>query len=172
MISIPITVKVVLPVLSIWISLFHIKQQEVKVITINPYLNFNGNCMEAFEFYKSVFGGEFSYIGRYKDMPTEDGKPMPDELKDLIMHIGLPMGNGTVLCGSDVSEAFGQKAVIGGNIDLMIELPSKEEVDQLWVKLAEGATVTMPLEIAFWGDYFGSLTDKFGTKWMLISSAK
>jgi len=142
------------------------------MISINPYLNFNGNCMEAFEFYKSVFGGEFTYVGRYKDMPIEDGKPIPDELKELIMHIGLPIGKETVLCGSDVSEVYGQKAVMGGNINLMIGLPTKEAVDELWAKLCEGAIITMPLEVAFWGDYFGSLTDKFGTQWMLICSTE
>jgi PhnB protein len=137
---------------------------------MNPYLNFNGNCMEAFEFYKSVFGGEFTYVGKYKDMPMEDGKQMPEELKELIMHIGLPINEQTTLCGSDVSETFGQKAVIGGNIALMISLNSKEEVDALWEKLSDGATIGMPPEVAFWGDYFGDLTDKFGTSWMLICS--
>lgn len=142
------------------------------MISINPYINFNGNCMEAFEFYKKVFGGEFTYVGRYKDMPMEDGKQMPEELKEMIMHIGLPINEHTTLCGSDVSEAFGQKAVLGGNVELMIGLSSKEEVDALWAKLVDGATIGMPPEVAFWGDYFGSLTDKFGTKWMLICSAE
>lgn len=139
---------------------------------INPYLNFNGNCMAAFEFYKSVFGGEFSYVGKYKDMPTEDGKPIPEEAKEMIMHIGLPIGNETVLCGADAVEAFGQKAVSGGNIELMIGAGSKEEVDSLWAKLADGASINMDLHVAFWGDYFGSLTDKFGITWMLICSAE
>lgn len=140
------------------------------MISINPYLNFNGNCMEAFEFYKSVFGGEFSYVGKYKDMPTEEGNPIPEELHEQIMHIGLPIGAETVLCGSDVSEIFGQKAVMGGNIELMISFPNKEELDRLWEKLSVASTITMAPELAFWGDYFGSLTDKFGTKWMLIAS--
>lgn len=142
------------------------------MISMNPYLNFNGNCMEAFEFYKSVFGGDFTYVGKYKDMPMEDGKQMPEELKELIMHIGLPINEQTTLCGSDVSETFGQKAVIGGNVELMIGLNTKEEVDALWEKLSDGATIGMPPEVAFWGDYFGSLTDRFGTKWMLICSAE
>jgi len=142
------------------------------MITINPYLSFNGNCQEAFEFYKSVFGGEFNYVGRYKDMPSDEENPLPEEMQDLIMHIGLPIGAETVLCGSDVNEACGQKAVMDGNIELMISLGSKEEVDELWAKLSVGATITMALEVAFWGDYFGSLTDKFGTRWMLIASVE
>lgn len=140
--------------------------------TINPYLIFNGNCMQAFEFYKSVFGGDFSYVGRYKDMPTEERSPLPEEARELIMHMSLPISSETVLNGSDVCEAFGQKVVMGGNVELMISASSNEEVDSLWEKLSVGADVTMPLEIAFWGDYFGSLTDKFGIKWMLICSSE
>jgi PhnB protein len=137
------------------------------MITINPYLNFNGNCQEAFEFYKSVFGGDFPYVGRFKDMPDDSGHPLPDELKELVMHISLPISKETALMGSDVAEAFGQKADFGNNINLMINAQSKEETDAIWAKLSVGATITMPLENAFWGDYFGALVDKFGVNWMI-----
>ena len=139
------------------------------MIKINPYLNFNGNCMEAFEFYKSVFGGEFPYIGRYKDMPTDADHPLPKELQDKIMHMSLPISAETVLMGADVSELWAQKAEFNGNVELMVNAENQAEADAIWAKLSEGGTVTMPLAAAFWGDYFGGLTDKFGIKWMIIS---
>ena len=142
------------------------------MITINPYLNFNGNCLEAFEFYKSVFGGDFPYLARWKDMPAEAGHPLPQELSDKIMHMSLPISQETVLMGSDVAEEFGQKAIFGNNIGLMITAGSVEEADAIWAKLSVGAKISMPLENAFWGDYFGALEDKFGVNWMVNAPAK
>ena len=139
------------------------------MIKINPYLNFNGNCLEAFEFYKSVFGGEFPYLSRYKDMPADPDHPLPKEFEDRIMHMSLIIEPGNVLMGADVVEIFGQKpAAFNGNVELMVNAANKAELDAIWAKLSEGATVNMPPEEAFWGDYFGALTDKFGVKWMLI----
>lgn len=135
------------------------------MLKINPYLNFDGKCMEAFEFYKSIFGGEFSYIGRYSEMPQQDGQPIPDEVKDLIMHISLPISQDICLMGSDVHEAFGQSVRQGDMVELLIGVDSKDEADRIWKKLSEGATILMPLEAAFWGDYFGNLIDKFGIRW-------
>lgn len=142
------------------------------MITINPYLNFNGNCLEAFEFYKSVFGGDFPYLARWKDMPAEAGHPLPQELSDKIMHMSLPISKETALMGADVAEAFGQKAEFGNNINLMINVQSKEEADAIWAKLSESGTITMPLEYAFWGDYFGALVDKYGINWMVDGPGK
>jgi len=142
------------------------------MLTINPYLDFKGNCLEAFEFYRSVFGGDFPYVGRYKDMPTDSGHPLPEHLKEKIMHMSLPVGDKSVLMGSDALEEFGQKVGFDGNVELMISAGDRAEVDAIWAKLSEGATITMPLEVAFWGDYFGALTDKFGVKWMLNCPAE
>lgn len=138
------------------------------MITINPYLDFNGNCEEAFEFYRSVFGGDFPYISRYKEMPQNPEHPLPEELKEKIMHISLPISQETVLFGSDAVEQFSGKANFGNNISLMINAQNKAEVDSLWAKLSAGGKVTMELMNAFWGDYFGALTDRFGVNWMLI----
>ncbi len=137
------------------------------MLTIHPYMNFNGNCLEAFEFYKSVFGGEFPYVGFFKDMPQDAGHPLPEHLKNMVMHMSLPICENNTLMGSDVAEEFGQKAVFGNNINLMISVDTKAEADAIWAKLGVGGTVTMPLEDAFWGDYFGALIDKFGINWMI-----
>lgn len=139
------------------------------MIKINPYLDFKGNCLEAFEFYRYVFGGEFPYLGRYKDMPTDADHPLPEHLKEKIMHMSLPISTETTLYGSDVVEEFGQKIGFDGNVELMVSAESQAEADDIWSRLSEGATITMPMQAAFWGDYFGSLTDKFGVKWRVIS---
>lgn len=132
---------------------------------VNPYLTFKGNCEEAFIFYRSVFGGDFPYIGRFKDMPSE--KPLPPEAGELIMHVSLPISKETTLMGSDSSEAFGQVTNIGNNISLSINTESEEEATRLFNGLSEGGTVTMPLNKTFWGAFFGMCTDKFGIHWMV-----
>jgi len=132
---------------------------------INPYLNFNGNTEEAFNFYKSVFGTEFIVISRFKDTPQGDS--LSDEDKEKIMHVSLPIGDNVILMGTDTIEAFGQKVVISDFFSLAIAPNSIEEADKLFGALAEGGTVMVPLEKAFWGAYFGMLTDKFGVKWMV-----
>lgn len=135
---------------------------------INPYLTFDGNCEEAFNFYKSVFGGEFPYIGRFNEMPPVEGRPEPSaEEGAKIMHVSLPISRETVLMGSDTSEAFGQTTVIGTNISISINTDSEEEADKLFNGLSAGGKVTMPLEKTFWGAYFGMFTDKFGINWMV-----
>lgn len=135
--------------------------------TINPYLSFNGNCEEAFLFYKSVFGGEFPYVGRFKDMPQDPEHPLPDAYLDKIMHMSLPISPYTTLMGSDSIEGLNQATVFGDNINLMISADSVEEVDGYWSKLVEGGSVVMALQKTFWGDYFGILKDRFGIYWML-----
>lgn len=132
--------------------------------TVAPYLNFNGNTEEAFNFYKSVFGGEFSMVMRYKDAPSEH--QMGESNGEKIMHMSLPLNNGTLLMGSDVPEMYGE-AVIGTNISISINAESKEEADRLFNGLSAGGQVTMPMEKAFWGSYFGMFTDKFGIQWMV-----
>ena len=136
--------------------------------TINPYLTFNGTCEDAFNFYKSVFGGEFAYIGRFKDMPEMPNyPPVSENEKEKIMHISLPISKETVLMGSDSSEAFGDAAVSGNNFSLSINCKTKEEVDRIFNGLSVDGTVKMPLDNTFWGAYFGMFTDKFGIHWMV-----
>lgn len=136
--------------------------------TINPYLTFNGNCEEAFTFYKSVFGGEFPYIGKFKDMPPAEGSaPMPESEGEKIMHVSLPISKETILMGSDSSEAYGQATIIGNNFSISINTDSTEEADRLFNGLSAGGTVTMPMNKTFWGAYFGMFTDKFGINWMI-----
>lgn len=135
--------------------------------TVNIYLNFDGNCEEAFNFYKSVFGGEFPYVGRYKDMPQEGGKPLPPEFGEKIMHMSLPISAETMLMGSDVGEEWAKSFKQGNNFTVSVNTGSKEEADRLFNGLSAGGMVTMPLQTTFWGDYFGMWTDKFGINWMI-----
>ena len=135
--------------------------------TINPYLIFNGNCEEAFLFYKSVFGGEFPYMGKFKDMPpSEDSSPLADGDGEKIMHVSLPISGGTVLMGSD-SNASSGVVKMGDNVSLSINTDSREEADRLFNGLSSGGTVKMPMEKTFWGAYFGMFIDKFGIHWMI-----
>lgn len=133
--------------------------------TINIYLNFNGNCEEAFTFYKSVFGGEFPYIGRYKDMPPQDGMPpLSADTGEKIMHISLPISTETVLLGCDMP---GTELVKGNNFSISLNTDSKEEADRLFLGLSNGGKVTMPMNKTFWGSYFGMFIDKFGISWFI-----
>lgn len=133
---------------------------------VNPYLIFNGNCEQAFLFYQSVFGGEFPYMGRFKDMPPSEHCPPPiaDEA-DRIMHVSLPIGN-TVLMGSDSTSQSGD-AIIGTNISVSINTESRAEADRIFNGLSNGGKAFMPMTSTFWGAYFGMLTDKFGINWMV-----
>jgi PhnB protein len=132
----------------------------------NPYLNFAGNTEAAFNFYKSVFGGEFTSVVRFKDMPME-GVSIPKEAENKIMHIGLPIGKDQVLMGTDALESLGQKVVQGNNVHLSIHPDSKKEADRLFTTLSEGGKVEMPIADQPWGDYYGSFKDKFGVQWMI-----
>ncbi|MEP7263455.1 MAG: VOC family protein [Bacteroidota bacterium] len=131
---------------------------------INPYITFNGNCEEAFNFYKSVFGGEFPYIGRYSEMPGDKVDPKES---NLIMHVSLPIGDNTFLFGADMSDAFGGKSKEGSSISISLNADSEAEADKLFDGLSAGGQVTMPLNKTFWGAYFGMFTDKFGINWMV-----
>jgi PhnB protein len=135
--------------------------------TVNPYLSFNGNCEEAFNFYKSIFGGEFPYIGRYKDMPPVDGKSCAPQDEQKIMHISLSISKETILMGADNTGAFGPKTQVGNNIALSINTDSENEANRIFNKLFEGGNVIMPMNKTFWGAYFGMCIDKFGINWMV-----
>jgi PhnB protein len=136
---------------------------------VNPYLTFNGNCEEAFEFYKSVFGGEFTGIMRFDSMDCGD-QPMSESEKNKVMHVALPIGGGSILMGSDTPEAMG-KVTDGSNFAIAIAPDSKEEADRLFDGLSAGGQATMPMDNAPWGGYFGMFTDKFGFAWMINYSS-
>lgn len=133
---------------------------------INPYLNFNGTAEEAFNFYRSVFGGEFQMLMRMKDAPEEHRMHASGAELEKIMHIALPIGNGNILMASDVPEAF-QKIIFGTNFSISITADSDEETDRIFNGISAGGKVTMPLSKTFWGSYFGMCTDKFGIHWMV-----
>ncbi len=135
--------------------------------TLHPYLTFDGQCEKAFQFYKSIFGGEFASIGRFKEIPPSEEFTIPESEADKIMHVSLPIGKHTVLMGSDSSAAFGWHEQKGNNFAISINTDSKEEADRLFNGLSEGGKVTMPMNDAFWGSYFGSLIDQFGIQWMV-----
>lgn len=134
---------------------------------VNAYLTFNGNCEEAFNFYKSVFGGEFPYIGRFNEMPPSEGKTVSAEDGNKIMHVTLPISKDTCIMGSDTGGEWASNFKEGNNISLAINADSKEEAERLFNGLSAGGTVTMPLAMTFWGAYFGMFIDKFGINWMV-----
>ncbi len=131
---------------------------------LNPYLNFHGNTEEVFNFYKSVFGGEFSTVMRFKDIPAEMQGPgaNPED----IMHISLPISRETVLMGSDWSDFMG-KMNPGNNFAISVQTDSEEEAQRIFDKLSDGGNVGMPMSKTFWGAYFGMCHDKYGTSWMV-----
>jgi PhnB protein len=133
---------------------------------LHSYLNFAGNAEEAFDFYRSVFGGEFSSIVRFKDLPIE-GVTIPKEDEGKIMHIVLPIGEDNALMASDVLESLGQQLVQGNNVYVSVHPDSREEADTVFNALSEGAEIEMPIADQVWGDYYGSLKDKFGVMWMV-----
>ena len=133
--------------------------------TLNPYLNFNGNTEEAFNFYKSVFGGEFLTLQRFRDTPMAG--QIPAEAQDKIMHVALPIGQGNILMATDALESMGQKLNNGNNYSLSLSTESEEETERLYNALSAGGKIEMPLDKTFWGAYFGMFSDKFGIQWMV-----
>ena len=133
---------------------------------LNTYLNFAGNTEEAFKFYEKALGGELTQIVRFKDMPME-GVEIPKADEDKIMHVGLKIGAGDMLMGTDTLESLGQQLVVGNNAHLSLHPDSKEEANRVFKALSDGGTVEMPMADAPWGDYFGMFQDKFGVRWMV-----
>jgi len=135
---------------------------------VNPYLHFKGNAEEVFNFYKSVFGGEFATVMRYGDMQGQEGcENMSDEDKSKIMHIALPLSDGHVLMATDAIGEHAESAVFGSNFSLSISADSKEEAEKIFNGLSDDAEITMPLSDTFWGAYFGMLKDKYDIQWMV-----
>ena len=135
------------------------------MLTINAYFNFMGNTEEAMNFYKSVFGGEFTIFSRFKDLPGSEN--MAAHEKEKLMHISLTTKSGTIIMATDFLESMGQTFVPGNNVSLCIQTESEEEVDKLFKELSKGGKVDMPVNKTFWGAYFGMCKDKFGVNWMI-----
>lgn len=134
--------------------------------TLSIYLNFNGNCLEAFEFYKSVLGGEFPMVSRFKDIPPSDDMPAVEaQYQDRIMHITLPISNGTCIMGSDVVPGFGPDLIPGNNFSIALDVPSRAEAERVFNGLSVDGQTRMPLADTFWGAYYGMWVDKFGITW-------
>jgi PhnB protein len=133
---------------------------------LNIYLNFAGNTEEAFNFYKSVFGGEFTSLVRFKDLPME-GVKIPKNDENKIMHISLPIGKDDLLMASDSLESLGLKLVQGNNVYISIHPDSKAEADRVFKALSVDGVIEMPIADQPWGDYYGHFKDKFGVMWMV-----
>ena len=132
---------------------------------INPHINFNGNAEEAFNFYKSAFGGEFTTIVRFKDISSPEF-PVAENEANKIMHIALPIGK-NVLMANDVPEFMGRTNENENRSKISISAESKEEADKLFNGLSEGGNIEMPIADSPWGSYFGMFRDKFGIEWMV-----
>ncbi len=133
-------------------------------MSLNVYLNFDGQCAEAFNFYKSIFGGDYDIIQTFADGPPD--MPVADGDKNKIMHVSLPVGD-AVLMGSDVPAQNPTPFQAGNNFAISYAPPSRDEADRVFAALTQGGNVSMPMADMFWGDYFGSGTDKFGINWMI-----
>lgn len=138
--------------------------------SINPHINFNGNAEEAFNFYKSVFGGEFAKVMRFKDL-ANPGIPISEKEANKIMHIALPIGQ-NVLMANDVPEALGRTNENENRSKIVISAESKEEADKLFNSLSAGGQIEMPISDSPWGSYFGMFRDKYGIEWMVDFDAK
>lgn len=137
--------------------------------SVSTYLNFPRETEAAFNFYKSVFGSEFSDGGfkRFGEMPPQEGMPpLPEADKNLVLHVGLPILGGYMLMGSDAPESMGYQVTIGSNSYICLSPDTRAETKQLFDALSAGGTLEMDLQDTFWGSYFGSCIDKFGVKWM------
>ena len=133
--------------------------------TINPHINFNGNAEEAFTFYKSVFGGEFAQVVRFKEMSSPEF-PIPEKEANKIMHIALPIGK-NLLMGNDVPESMGRTNENENRSKISISAESRDEADKLFHGLSAGGQIEFPMGDSPWGSYFGSFRDKYGIEWMV-----
>jgi PhnB protein len=140
----------------------------------STYLNFARSTEEAFNFYKSVFGTEFvGGIARFGDIPAQEGQPpISDDDKQLVMNVQLPILGGHLLMGTDAPESMGFQLNQGNNVYICLDPDTRAEADRLFAALSDGGEVEMGMEEMFWGDYFGSLVDKFGVRWMINCTSK
>jgi PhnB protein len=133
---------------------------------INPHINFNGNAEEAFTFYRSVFGGEFTRIVRFKDIASDEF-PIPEKEENKLMHIALPIGENNALLGNDVPEILGRVNEKENRSKISISAASKEEAEHLYNGLSAGGEIEMPLSENPDGSYFAMFRDKYGIEWMV-----
>lgn len=142
---------------------------------VSTYLNFSNRTEEAFNFYKSVFGTEFNGPGilRFSEIPSQEGMPpMGEDMKNLVMHVELPITGGHVLMGTDAPAEMGFSVSFGNNIYINLEPDTREDTKRLFDTLAAGGKVEMELQEMFWGAYYGSCSDQFGVRWMFNCNAK
>lgn len=132
---------------------------------MNPYLNFDGTAEAAFTFYKSVFGGEFVGIHKMSEAPGTE--QLPENERNRVMHIALPIDANTTLMASDIMPSMGHKLDVGNNVQISLHPSSREEAERLFNGLSAGGKVEMPLQDTFWGAYYGNFQDKFGINWMI-----
>lgn len=138
--------------------------------TINPWINFNGNAEEAFAFYKTVFGGEFVKIIRFKDLESAEF-PVPEKEANKIMHIALPIGNNTMLIANDVPEVMGRVNERENRSKILVHTESKEEADTLFQGLSAGGEIEGEIGVSPWGTYAGTFRDKYGIEWIIECSS-
>jgi PhnB protein len=141
----------------------------------STYLNFSNQTEEAFNYYKSIFGGEFlgNGISRFGDIPKMEGAPeLPEEIKKLVMHVELEILGGHYLMGTDAPDQMDFRISMGNNVYIMLQPDTREETKSLFDKLSDGGKIEQELQEMFWGDYYGSCKDKFGVHWMFACSAK
>lgn len=134
---------------------------------VHAYLNFDGTAEEAFRFYAKALGGKLTEIHRFGSMPPQSGFDLTPEQKNRVMHVGLELPEGQMLMASDMIEGMGPGLVEGNNFSVSVHPDSRSDADHIFTALSEGGVVTMPMADQFWGDYFGSLTDRFGINWMV-----
>lgn len=134
--------------------------------TLNPWINFNGNAEEAFTFYKSVFGGEFTKVVRFKDLASA-GFPIPEKEAEKIMYIALPIGASNVLIGNDVPEVMGRVNENENRSKILVRVESKAEADRVFQGLSAGGAVEGPMGVSPWGTYAGMFRDKYGIEWLI-----
>ena len=134
---------------------------------IHAYLNFEGQTEEAFRFYERVLDGRLSDIYRFGAMPQDGGFELTPEQKHMVMHVALQLPDGQMIMGSDMLPGMGPKRVEGNNFSISVHPDTKDEADRIFGALAEGGAITMPIADQFWGDYFGSVADRFGINWMV-----
>jgi PhnB protein len=136
-------------------------------VKIHSYINFGNRAEEAFRFYQKALGGKLTEIHRFGSMPQQGGFELTPEQKNLVMHVGLELPDGQMIMASDMIAGMGPQRVEGNNISISVHPDSQPDADRIFNALAQGGTITMPIANEFWGDYFGSLTDRFGINWMV-----
>ena len=134
---------------------------------IHAYLSFDGKTEEAFRFYEGVLAGKLTEFHRFGSMPQQGGFELTPAQKNLVMHVGLELPGGQMIMASDTIAGMGPGRVEGNNVSLSIHPDTRQDADRIFNALAQGGTITMPIADQFWGDYFGSLTDRFGLNWMV-----